>query len=50
MTFFKGDMINRIAFNVENAVDFVEKAIKHTKKALVHQKRLRWVRLKWVFS
>ncbi|EFX74092.1 syntaxin [Daphnia pulex] len=41
----QGDMINRIAFNVENAVDFVEKAIKHTKKALVHQKRLRWNRI-----
>jgi hypothetical protein len=40
-------MINRIAYNVENSVDFVEKAIKQTKKALVHQKRLRWVTFKW---
>ena len=33
-------MINRIAYNVENTVDFVEKVIKHKRKALVHQTRL----------
>jgi SNARE domain len=39
-------MINRIAYNLENTVDFVEKGIKHKRKALINQKRLRWVRFK----
>ncbi|KAK4029077.1 Syntaxin-1A [Daphnia magna] len=41
----QGDLIDRIAYNVENAVEFVGKAAKHTKKAIIHKKRLRWKRI-----
>lgn len=40
---FKGEMIDRIEYNVEHSVDYVERAVSDTKKAVKYQSQARKV-------
>lgn len=42
---FQGEMIDRIEYNVEQAVDYIETAKMDTKKAVKYQSKARRVRL-----
>lgn len=39
----QGEMIDRIEYNVEHAVDYVERAVSDTKKAVKYQSKARRV-------
>ena len=39
----KGEMIDRIEYHVEHAVDYVQTATKDTKKAMIYQSKARRV-------
>ena len=39
----KGEMIDRIEYNVEHSVDYVERAVSDTKKAVKYQSQARKV-------
>lgn len=41
--FFQGEMIDRIEYNVEHSVDYVERAVSDTKKAVKYQSKARRV-------
>ena len=43
MFFFQGEMIDRIEYHVEHAVDYVQTATQDTKKALKYQSKARRV-------
>lgn len=43
--FSQGEMIDRIEYNVEHSVDYVERAVSDTKKAVKYQSQARKVRL-----
>lgn len=40
---FQGEMIDRIEYNVEHSVDYVERAVSDTKKAVKYQSQARKV-------
>lgn len=42
---FQGEMIDRIEYNVEHSVDYVERAVSDTKKAVKYQSQARKVTL-----
>lgn len=42
---FQGEMIDRIEYNVEHSVDYVERAVSDTKKAVKYQSKARRVSL-----
>lgn len=41
----QGEMIDRIEYNVEHSVDYVERAVSDTKKAVKYQSKARRVRI-----
>lgn len=41
---FQGEMIDRIEYNVEHSVDYVERAVSDTKKAVKYQSQARKVK------
>lgn len=48
--FFQGEMIDRIEYHVEHAVDYVQTATQDTKKALKYQSKARRVSLILIIS
>uniref|UniRef100_A0A7N4P3V0 Syntaxin-1A n=1 Tax=Sarcophilus harrisii TaxID=9305 RepID=A0A7N4P3V0_SARHA len=44
----QGEMIDRIEYNVEHSVDYVERAVSDTKKAVKYQSKARRVRGPWL--
>lgn len=43
MCFLKGEMVDRIEYNVEHAKEFVDRAVADTKKAVQYQSKARRV-------
>ena len=50
MCVLQGEMIDRIEYNVEQAVDYVETAKQDTKKAVKYQSKARRVSAVYIYS